>query len=554
MKSQKLAAIFTLLASVNAFAQWHTNAWENERLTTPHVTSLWACVQGPFSITNYLPPFPTNGASTNKTVSVQEFLSDISAEQWTTNGTGTNVYQRPIVRTYTWALTDSGGTNYTKSVTTTNTQTLQSMKLQARDVRALDCYFALTERGWTNHYGLFDVGDGTEFLKYAGPVLYRSDAQNLEMVKVGIAYLLGSFVDLDRISGEYADAHQATRPSPLGTFQMWTVSNLTASISAPTNYLAYTPARYVTTYTHIMTSTWLIVTAATGTVTNVTVNSCGQPVTLVGTNGQRFTATCTLTNIQDGYTGADYGWPNAREAIAKLTAKNVSGDLYGEHVSLSGNASIISACAWLAGYDYNCIDWGNKQELWDSAVAAIVSIGQPIEFGRAVYYGGSIGYAPGDLCEGEPATYDGVASGRAYRNYPIQGAVAVTDNPIANRTPSNVIIYAQTTRGTNVVTYGGCAWNGPGTYQPTPLANTWTNYTLIGSSKATPIGTTDAQHVGWLTTTVAPTLYLTGYDGIIRGVANSDCYGLCSLDAQAAGSAIGYIIGVADYAESFSYH
>lgn len=91
----------------------------------------------------------------------------------------------------------------------------------------------------------------------------------------------------------------------------------------------------------IRTSRFVLVTSSTNQVTNVTVDVCGNSVTLIGTNGQRFVQVCTNAGLAAGASSTNYGFWSARQMITNLTAIVVPAGFSVTNYALGSTSAVI---------------------------------------------------------------------------------------------------------------------------------------------------------------------------------------------------------------------
>jgi hypothetical protein len=294
------AIILLALLAQPAFAWtgWHHSAWTSLRLATGEQFTVSA-IPHTLYFTNYLPPFPTNGPSTNFAIITNSFLSDINAGAPLTTA---------IVNVWNVYAVGSSGQTEQITCTVTGFQTSTTLTFQARDIVALDGYLAESERSLV-------IESGTNAL--AKPVFYRSNRENLIARKAWLENNCIYFVNS-------TSAMPASVTNWLVDFPWLTASNLLAMHNLPINYFSYTPWRALAGDTNagiarVVNGAFTIATRSTNsiTITNV-VNACGDLVTVSGTNGQVISYTCTNESIQAGFTTADYGWKPITQLFASL--------------------------------------------------------------------------------------------------------------------------------------------------------------------------------------------------------------------------------------------
>ena len=310
MKWLRRLAIFTFLA-LNAEAGWHTNA--------PYVA--WPA-------TNHLRWMTNVITATNTT-----HWTNAAYAGWTNNYILTNLWKGTnIYLDWTWE-------NWIVAVDlapfffmtdeywgTTSRPAIQgNYYLQAKDARIHDCASALMER-WmllstnntaSNFYATVDAAFPEEgwIDKRADDWFYRSDVRSLRRCKVLVLDILGSFY------------HYASETNIIPM----TETQLCINAGVPTNFLQvalYDDAaarelhRYAqgstTPYSAIVTCSWTLAVFGTNIATNVTVDTYGNEVTLIGTNGQKFTAVVTNKYLLPGTRAEQYGWDGMKAVITNL--------------------------------------------------------------------------------------------------------------------------------------------------------------------------------------------------------------------------------------------
>jgi len=120
------------------------------------------------------------------------------------------------------------------------------------------------------------------------------------------------------------------------TFPMLSISNLLASVGAPTNYLDYTPYKHTvplpTALGRIITNTYSIIQYLTAFYTNgpdqIITNSVyiynGSQTNISGTNGQQVTIISTNVSICNGFSENDYGFKYITNLLAKMILHNAN--------------------------------------------------------------------------------------------------------------------------------------------------------------------------------------------------------------------------------------
>lgn len=334
MKRLCRAALFTLLASVEAFGQtgWVEIAYptqDNLRLTNPVVVSAWAI---PHSVTL------TNRVGTSNVVGVQEFLTDIRNDA-STNETAVNTlswYCEVWSPTGTWSFVDTR--------TVTNHFAPTNLVLQSRDVWAWDAYWAMRERY------LAQVPPATDNFPVAGggwpsvptPRFYRSNREALIFTKEWIVASLGYSYSspayhywVDMAAADVAGTFNSVMVTN-DAFPRLTLSNVLVRSDAPTNWPYFTPSRDLACasglYPSLMTNTFVMMEDADlddfweDVFGHRYIDSCGGEHVFYGhTNMEIITVVCTNAYVEAGHTMSDYGWCVVRAAFTCMVA-TASGD------------------------------------------------------------------------------------------------------------------------------------------------------------------------------------------------------------------------------------
>lgn len=320
MKRAALTAIFTLSA-LASHAGWDTtNAWpsaEKYRLSSPVTrTNVYFVLQqdvwAQSSTASYVPSLPSTSSIA---VADREWLGPIGAytngntRSWTntarldiTYGSipTTTIDTNGATNLYGWV--DVDGTTQELSTVVISSRGLigpTSVLMNVADLWNYDTSSALNERRQV-------VGVST-----TKPTFYRDTRANLVAWKAAVSNSLRLFVN------------RSVMDSGVTNIPLFTATGLLASVSAPSNYFAYTPVRNIgggqPPYYSTITGTWTISCGSTGICTNSVYYPCGgAPTNIIGTNRQRIAFTCHYTNIADGFTDADYGYKFATQIIAKL--------------------------------------------------------------------------------------------------------------------------------------------------------------------------------------------------------------------------------------------
>lgn len=345
------ALIFTLHASVSAQAWtgWHPDAWERERLDTPESVSMCAVMNGPFAFTNYVAPF-TNGVSGREGVpveSVESFYSDIEF--------GSPCGTSPVINAWSFTLINATGTQYVEARGWTGIPQSVTMKAQARDCVAIDCYYAVAER-WNVLRAIGKITSGGP----EKPRFYRN--------------MRDALISLKSTALSMATAFNPAEESPTMRgaevwFYGWNYRTALLAFGVPTNYLAFTPYRALAStnagYGSTITNTYVMEQTYTRTClkcydgfedicdpdwwdftcevwsdvqtnsisTNITVDGCGNVVTNIGRAGDVVTRVCTnydytaarilgpfnAGGVEPGRWSHEYGWWSLRTVLTNLT-------------------------------------------------------------------------------------------------------------------------------------------------------------------------------------------------------------------------------------------
>jgi hypothetical protein len=299
-------AISTFLA-LNAEAGWHTNA--------PYVA--WPA-------TNHLRWMTNVITATNAT-----HWTNAAYAGWTNNYILTNLWKGTNIDLFGTNSVDLAPHFFIASEAgvTSRPAISGNYYLQAKDTRIHDCASALMER-WlvlstnntsSNFYEVVDAAFPEDPWWWFGDGLndwfYRSDVRSLRRCKILTLAILTNFY-------HYASV---TNIAPL------TEAQLCINAGVPTNFLSvamYDDAasrelhRYAqgsaTPYSRIVTCSWTLVASGTNIATNTTVDTYGNPVTLIGTNGQKFTAVITNKYLLSGTRAEQYGWDGMKAVITNL--------------------------------------------------------------------------------------------------------------------------------------------------------------------------------------------------------------------------------------------
>lgn len=180
--------------------------------------------------------------------------------------------------------------------------------MQASDIRGYDCYNALVYIG--QYYGT-----NTEIPKLSR-FFYRNEWENVTNIKdVIVSYIEDQFfrafpgyTSLEGVPDEVVNTDD----------QKWVDYVLD---NVPTNYLRYTPVRGLdgrSGLPRVLTNYFTIRTDASGIVTQNFTDYLGNTNQAIGTNGQEISIQVTNSNVQAGYTTADYGWKHMDKVVSKL--------------------------------------------------------------------------------------------------------------------------------------------------------------------------------------------------------------------------------------------
>ena len=361
--------LFILLASVRvACAQgwtgWHPTAWDTPRLASPEVVRVQAVTNGPFVFTNYLPQWnqvvdgastnyvygwpPDGSCSTNKVISTNAFLSDIVANAGALD-TGA------VVNTWSFDLNDCTGGAYTVTRTVTNYPAFTNLYLQAKEIVALDCYYAIYER-WSALRAIGKITSGGP----EKPRFYRNMRDALISLKSAALGMATAF--------NPAEESPTMRGAEIW-FYGWDYRTALQTFGVPTNYLTFTPYRALAStnagYGSTITNTYVMAQTYTKTClkcydgfedicdpdwwdftcevwsdvqtnsisTNITVDGCGNVVTNIGRAGDVVARVCTnydytaarilgpfnAGGVEPGRWSHEYGWWSLRTVLTNLT-------------------------------------------------------------------------------------------------------------------------------------------------------------------------------------------------------------------------------------------
>jgi hypothetical protein len=344
--SRKQLAAFIFLASASlARADW--SGW----------------YEAAYPVTNVFRFHPTNApladlyAATNTVVYTNElrfgvsttitsrFLSNVRVDDWQGPHTITNDWLYTLRRYYTNGLYSN--VVYTARVVSTLVQT--SLYVQARDVWAIDGYRAVRERA------LAQGGEWPRGGSMHTADLYTNNELFLREIKDAIYAFCTANPDtwIDHTNATWRTGTPSTNLATWFSILEW--SNVVARVPGiPSNWNSYNVARELSGagvgIGRIVTTTWVIVGSSTGIVTNTSVNTCGDAVTLTGTNRQIVSLTCTNALIEEGKTSLDYGWKFVRQAITNVQVIERRGGIvwqgtnyHWKHLALSGDGEGTSA-------------------------------------------------------------------------------------------------------------------------------------------------------------------------------------------------------------------
>lgn len=227
---------------------------------------------------------------------------------------GTNGYTNVYAFTVGSSIVTQHVSNVVSIVTfPTNLQ----LALSASDMWAWDLYWSRMERYRVRNVLGTNVIDERNALS-SKPRYFTNLRENLTDFKTWYTNEARFWVDWTRFStGLWSNA----------TLPMLTASAACERVAAPFNYFTQTfysgLGGYGKGVGRYVTSSWVIVTASTSTVTNVTWDACGNAATVEGTNGQVVTFVCTnlviATNAAgESYTHLDYGYKYATQLMALL--------------------------------------------------------------------------------------------------------------------------------------------------------------------------------------------------------------------------------------------
>lgn len=331
----RLAAIFIVAALSNAFGWegYHPEAWTSVRLATPEVVRLQAVTNGPFIFTNYYPQWntvitnmegliytnyvygwpPDGECSTNKSISTNEFLSDIVAN-------GGTLETGAVVNTWFFRLYNCTGGAYEVSRTVTNFPTWTNLSMQAQDIMAFDSHMAAYERWLTS----------PNDRPLTKPRFYRNTRDTLVATKEWVLENYPHFVSTNWTFPDYL----------IDPIPWMDLRTLTTQSHVPSNYCTFTPWRWLGPVAgglgNVVGGQWRMVgkynTNGIALIqTNITVNSCGQTVTNIGayTNGQIVSFICTNDQIAVGFQESDYGFRHLQAVFSNLTRVGYEGNYVG---------------------------------------------------------------------------------------------------------------------------------------------------------------------------------------------------------------------------------
>lgn len=323
-----LCALCALVVPTSA--QWHEDAWETANWNSRALvmTNMFA-VSNWFAITNWV-------SYTNRVISTQEFFTRIGPEDTTT---------QIFVDVSTWALQrpNTGTTqleNWTYAATTFAPRSSHAFALNAEQIRDLDLYFAIRERGLA-------VGDSNA----PATRFYRSHISNGVTQRQKLFDLIPAYVDTTRTGAD-------------GTFNAWFTNvwidyvtnelGITTNISRPwgfpfwSNAVHFCQTNYMPTnlldmislgsgeaqlvfsreypgVPKIVTNHWAIQPSAGVSTsstpwryTNTVLGTWGETNVLVGTNKQPFTTYSTNEWMVDQTTTFDYGASVIRRVVSRL--------------------------------------------------------------------------------------------------------------------------------------------------------------------------------------------------------------------------------------------
>ena len=187
-----------------------------------------------------------------------------------------------------------------------------NLSLNIKDLRSWDTYNALKERG--------NVASTTNS---EVPRYYRHERTNLVEFKEFLVHIIDDFVDTNLVITNYLNVH-----GKLPSYD--TATQLLAWVSAPTNYLEYTPWRQLNgsgiAYGRVVTSSFVLV--GTGTVTNEVYGYYGSgPYSVTGVAGSTASIADTNVDIEVGFTTLDYGWKFMDEICNELVWTTEPADL-----------------------------------------------------------------------------------------------------------------------------------------------------------------------------------------------------------------------------------
>ena len=326
-----------MFLALKARAAWDTNAWPSTNYARFSDTNMWVTVTNVYAKSWDRDLYATSSISFSGWVDGTNWTYDLVTNDsvqgtslWATfsveggqasnyfNLTNYNTWLTDIREGYanhlsfsetnsvtnTYYITISAGV--TNTVTEIDTQrgsgVRTNMYMNAKDIRAWDCYMAIEERA--------------KFLADADrpeTKFYRTERDNLYYFKLSLP--IAVFIDRSLAdTNGYFDTWFSNNQSEV-SLPEWTVTGLLAHISTPTNYLTYTPYRSLNgsgyPYTRIMTGEYTMVVSPGGTNlgTNTVSGVYGDwTKDIVGTNGFVTNIPSTNLSIQTGFTMQDYGW------------------------------------------------------------------------------------------------------------------------------------------------------------------------------------------------------------------------------------------------------
>lgn len=208
----------------------------------------------------------------------------------------------------------------------TNYSWVTNVVLNAKEVRAMDCFAALLERHRATG------GDITNFWEVATPYTVVDGNFTYYLLWRDERLAIRAMKDLLRtyeVDGYYGWGLLAKfyYPSPANSptnFLAYTETTLAVASGVPTNFFDYTPHRAAdgswTHYQRTLTNTFVLRqgTNAAHVATNSLVDSAGIEFTAIGTNGTTVTRYATNVNQQAGVDLGVYGWDGLRMVISNL--------------------------------------------------------------------------------------------------------------------------------------------------------------------------------------------------------------------------------------------